>query len=342
MSSMRTLVLGSLPNEFPIGLRKVLLGLFALFGLMGFASQTFAVDETQLWTLISQTHEKARSLNYSGYLSTKSGEHTQNSRLEHFATAEGEFELIEKLDGQPSRWIRHNDQIQCIIPDRKLILSEKRQINSSFPRVFTNADGSASLAQFYSIDELPTRRVAGRQARVLRLIPKDQMRYEYRLFVDKEHSLLLRSESYSRQGELLERVGFSEITFSSDLSKKPVLIEAGPGWKEASTKILPIDDRKLPYVLPQSLQGFSKMNAFCRMKDNNQEVHQAVFSDGLATLSVFIQKAQTGQSLPSVPMSHGAVMSKSEIQGTHLVTVLGEVPVVTLDTFLKSVKWKSQ
>lgn len=338
MKSMRELSMTSLPLE----LRTFGLAFFILFGMLGFHQQSLATDETQLWALISQTHEKARLLNYSGFLSTKSGDHNQNSRLEHYATPDGEFELIEKLDGQPSKWIRHNDQIQCVIPDRKLILSEKRQINSSFPRVLTNSDGSALLAQFYSIDELPNRRVAGRQARVLRLLPKDQMRYEYRLFVDKEHSLLLRSESFSRQGELLERVGFSEINFSNDPSKKPVLIEAGPGWKEASTKILPIDDKKLPYVLPQSLQGFSKMNAFCRMKDNNQEVHQAVFSDGLATLSVFIQKAQAGQTLPSVPMSHGAVMSKSEIQGTHLVTVLGEVPVVTLDTFLKSVKWKSQ
>jgi len=320
---------------------RLLFGLFCVIGVFS-GGRAFASDEAQLWALISQTHEKARMLNYSGYLSTKSGDHSQNSRLEHFATSEGEFELIEKLDGQPSKWIRHNDQIQCVIPDRKLILSEKRQINSSFPRVFTNADGSASLAQYYSIEELAARRVAGRQARVLRLAPKDNMRYEYRLFVDKEYSLLLRSESYSRSGELLERVGFSEIVFSSDPAKKPSLIEAGPGWKEATTKILPIDDKKLPYALPQSVQGFSKMNAFCRMKDNSQEVHQAVFSDGLATLSVFIQKAQPGQTLPSVPMSHGAVMSKSEIQGSHLVTVLGEVPVVTLDTFLKAVKWKSQ
>lgn len=332
----------SVPAFEWFGLHRFVFGVLLWAGLLGFGVKTFAADEGPLWALISQTHEKARLLNYSGYLSTKSGEHNQNSRLEHFATPEGEFEVIEKLDGQPSRWIRHNDQIQCVIPDRKLILSEKRQINSSFPRVFANSDGSASLAQYYGIEELAARRVAGRQARVLRLVPKDNLRYEYRLFIDREHSLLLRSESYSKQGELLERVGFSEIVFTSDISKKPSLIEAGPGWKEASTKILPIEDRKLPYALPQTLQGFSKMNAFCRMKDNNQEVHQAVFSDGLATLSVFIQKAQPGQTLPSVPMSHGAVMSKSEIQGSHLVTVLGEVPVVTLDTFLKSVKWKSQ
>lgn len=337
-SSTRSLVL----SPRAINALHLLLGLFVLLGVLGFNAKAFAAEETPLWALISQTHEKARLLNYSGYISTKSGDYNQNSRLEHFATPEGEFELLEKLDGQPSKWIRHNDQIQCIIPDRKLILSEKRQINSSFPRVFTNSDGSASLAQYYGIEELASRRVAGRQARVLRLIPKDSMRYEYRLFVDKEHSLLLRSESFSRSGELLERVGFSEINFSNDITKKPTLIEAGPGWKEASTKILPIEDKKLPYALPQSLQGFSKMNAFCRMKDNNQEVHQAVFSDGLATLSVFIQKAQPGQTLPSVPMSHGAVMSKSEIQGTHLVTVLGEVPVLTLDTFLKAVKWKTQ
>lgn len=325
-------------------LRLAVMGMCALCLLwMAMASPLARAESSGgLWELITSSHDKAGSLSYSGSLVTKSGEFSQTSRLEHFSTPEGEFELLEKLDGQPSKWIRHNEQIQCIIPERKLILSEKRQINSSFPRVFTHGDTSMRLARYYTVEELPPSRVAGRAVRVLKLMPKDQMRFEYRLFIDREQYLLLKSESYTRKGELLERVAFSDISYTSDASKKPSLIEAGPGWKQASTKIVPVDEDKLPYALPQNLQGFSKMNAFCRVKDNNAEVHQAVFSDGLATLSVFIQKVQAGQTMPSAPLSHGAVTSKSEIQGTHLVTVLGEVPVGTLDLFLKSVKWKSQ
>ncbi|HEX4857017.1 MAG TPA: MucB/RseB C-terminal domain-containing protein, partial [Limnobacter sp.] len=62
----------------------------------------------------------------------------------------------------------------------------------------------------------------------------------------------------------------------------------------------------------------------------------------LSTLSVFVQKIQPNQTLPQLPMSHGAVMSKSETQAGHQVTVLGEVPEKTLRLFLKSIRWKSQ
>lgn len=305
------------------------------------ASAIFA-QELTLWKLLEQSHEAARTLSYVGVLQTRSGEHSQSSRIEHFATSEGEFEAIEKLDGQPSRWVRHNDRIQNIIPERKLILSERRQINATFPR-FLTADGNIqSLAQYYQIQEMPSQRIAGRVARVLRLQPKDVYRHEYRLFIDRENGLLLKSESADRQGEVLERVMFTELNLTPDWSRKPNLLEVGPGWRESSTKINAVNEQQVPYMLPKVQQGYVRLNVFSRMKDNNLEVHQAVYSDGLATLSVFIQKAQTGQNLPSSPMSHGALMSKSEIQGSHLVTVMGEVPLPALDALLKSVKWKSQ
>ncbi|MFN7504747.1 MAG: MucB/RseB C-terminal domain-containing protein, partial [Limnobacter sp.] len=119
-------------------------------------------------------------------------------------------------------------------------------------------------------------------------------------------------------------------------------VKAGPGWRTSSTEVRTLADNELVYDLPDIAFGFKKANTVCRVKSKEDQIHQTVYSDGLSTLSVFVQKVQTSHSMPQVPMSHGAVMSKSETQGQHLVTVLGEVPEKTLGLFLKSVRWKSQ
>lgn len=295
-----------------------------------------------LWGLVWASHEQAKSLSYSGLLVTESGKHSQTSKLLHQATPGSEFEVLERLDGQPAKWIRQNDQIQCVIPDRKMILTERRHTSIAFPRVFAGSDGSNSLEKLYSISELPGRRVAGRSVRVLKLTPKDDLRYEYRLYVDRENKLLMRSELYSSQGEILENVGFKEISFEPDLIENPSLAKAGPGWRTSNTEVRTMTSSELVYDLPDLAFGFKKADTVCRVKSKEEQIHQTVYSDGLSTLSVFIQKTQTSQSMPQVPLSHGAVMSKSETQGDHLVTVLGEVPEKTLGLFLKSIRWKSQ
>lgn len=322
---------------FPVkAIRRFLCGFFL-------AAATFGAQaDPALWNLVWDSHAQAKTLSYSGLLITESGKHSQTSKLLHQATASGEFEVLERLDGQPAKWIRHNDEIQCVIPDRKLILTERRHTSVAFPRVFSAKDGVNTLSRLYDISELPGKRVAGRSVRVLKLSPKDDLRYEYRLYLDRESKLLMRSEVYSPKGDVLENVGFKEISFEPTLLENPALLKAGPGWISSSTEVRVLGKDELSYDLPDLAFGFKKTDTVCRIKGNDEQIHQTVYSDGLSTLSVFIQKNQAGQSMPQVPMSHGAVMSMSATQGKHMVTVLGEVPEKTLELFLKSVRWKSQ
>ena len=298
--------------------------------------------DPKLWAMVLSSHDQAKTLSYSGLLVSESGKHSQTSKLLHQATAGNEFEVLERLDGQPAKWIRHNDQIQCVIPDRKMILTERRHTSVSFPRVFAGNDDSNGLENLYDISEMPGRRVAGRAVRVLQLTPKDDLRYEYRLYVDRENKLLMRSELYSPAGELLENVGFKEISFNPALLDNPALVKAGPGWRTSSTEVRSMAPNELGYDLPDLAFGFKKAETVCRVKGEDEQIHQTVYSDGLSTVSIFIQKYQSSHSMPQVPMSHGAVMSMSETQGKHMVTVLGEVPEKTLALFLKSIRWKSQ
>lgn len=298
--------------------------------------------DPKLWAMVLSSHDQAKTLSYSGLLVSESGKHSQTSKLLHQATPGSEFEVLERLDGQPAKWIRHNDQIQCVIPDRKMILTERRHTSVSFPRVFAGNDDSNGLEKLYNISEMPGRRVAGRAVKVLQLTPKDDLRYEYRLYVDRENKLLMRSELYSPKGELLENVGFKEISFNPALLENPSLLKAGPGWRTSSTEVRSMAPNELAYDLPDLAFGFKKAETVCRVKGEDEQIHQTVYSDGLSTVSIFIQKYHASHSMPQVPMSHGAVMSMSETQGKHMVTVLGEVPEKTLTLFLKSIRWKSQ
>jgi len=301
-----------------------------------------ALAQDSLWKLVWSSHEQAKSMSYSGLLVTESGTFSQSSKLVHQSKPEGEFELLERLDGQPAKWIRHNDQIQCVIPDRKLILTERRHTSVSFPRVFADRDGSTTLEKFYDIAELPAKRVAGRTSHVLKLTPKDDLRYEYRLYLDRATKLLLKSEVLAANGDVLENVGFKEITFDSSTKETLSLVQPGPGWRTSKTEVRPLTEEEAVYDLPDIAFGFKKTDTVCRTKGSNELIHQTIYSDGLSTVSIFVQQQRPNQSMPQVPMSHGAVMSKSEAQGSHLVTVLGEVPEKTLNLFLKSVRWKSQ
>ncbi|MCR2746913.1 MucB/RseB C-terminal domain-containing protein [Limnobacter parvus] len=322
--------------------RPLNLAKHAMAGLVLAASAFSVQADSGLWSLVWASHDQAKVLNYSGLLITESGKHSQTSKLQHQSTSGGEFEVLERLDGQPAKWIRHNDQIQCVIPDRKMILTERRHTSIAFPRVLAGEDGGNGLEKLYNISEMPGQRVAGRAVRVLKLTPKDDMRYEYRLYIDRENNLLMRSELHSPKGEVLENIGFKEITFEPTVIENPALVKAGPGWRTSSTEVRKMSPEELTYDLPDLAFGFKKADTVCRVKSKDELIHQTVYSDGLSTLSVFIQKHNAGQSMPQVPMSHGAVMSKSETQGQHLVTVLGEVPEKTLGLFLKSVRWKSQ
>lgn len=321
----------------PLSLVKYVLSV-AVLASLSFGAQA----DSGLWKMVWDSHDRAKTLSYSGLLVSESGKHSQTSKLLHQATGGNEFEVLERLDGQPAKWIRHNDQIQCVIPDRKMILTERRHTAVSFPRVFAGADNSNGLEKLYDIAEMPGRRVAGRAVRVLQLMPKDDLRYEYRLYVDRENTLLMRSELYSPKGDLLENVGFKEISFDPTLIENPALVKAGPGWRTSSTEVRSLAAHEMTYDLPDLAFGFKKAETVCRVKGKDEQIHQTVYSDGLSTLSIFIQKQHANNSMPHVPMSHGAVMSMSETQGEHMVTVLGEVPEKTLALFLKSIRWKSQ
>lgn len=301
-----------------------------------------AWSDDVLWKTLASSREQAENLSYSGVLVSHVGPHSQTSRFLHQKAPNGEFELLEHLDGESARWVRVNQDIQSVLPEKKQIFSEKRSASLMPLPHFSSEKATVHLKEVYNIRAMPNKRVAGYEAAVVQLQPKDKYRYEYKFYIDKQRNFLLRSEILSHKGDLLEQVGFSEISFDVSLLPKTDLLITEPGWQVTKTESRVLKDDELPYTLPSALAGFKRLSDFCRSKNKDRQLYQVVFSDGLSTVSVFVKKQDEAKNNSKAVLGYGAMMSKSELQGGYLVTVLGEVPENTLNLFLKSMQWKTQ
>lgn len=246
-----------------------------------------------------------------------------------------EYERLTSLDGRLAELIRQGDQIISVHPDNTITrlsgragvgpLGLAQQLLSSVPEQYqVLVDGAG--------------RIAGRSAWQMRLVPLDQYRYGYRLWIDDESRLLLRSETVDGQGRALERFEFVTLELDPQLS---VDLFAAP--VTASEQVL---ERIDPGSHPQGgLQlepawlpdGFAAAEADLRLGSGERHpVSARTFSDGLATFTLFAERLSTPVSEGMTHLGPTVAVSRrlDGSTGPYLITLVGEVPVVTAEKVL--------
>src|SRR5690606_34380741 len=118
------------------------------------------------------------------------------------------------LDGPAREFLRYNDTVQCLIPEKKLVLIEQRHAEQ-FPGVLIG-DGK-QVSDFYTLKtHSDVNRIAGRSCTAVELIPKDGYRYGYNFCIDTKTSLLIKSQT--RHGrELIDQISFTSLQIGSSV-----------------------------------------------------------------------------------------------------------------------------
>lgn len=98
----------------------------------------------------------ARQLNYSGTFVFQNGTRSETSRIVHVASGGSQFEKLEVLDGSPREVIRHNDEVKCYLPEKRMVVIEQRSPRNSFPALLP-----ASLAGLGSTIRFAKERTSG-------------------------------------------------------------------------------------------------------------------------------------------------------------------------------------
>jgi sigma-E factor negative regulatory protein RseB len=306
-----------------------------------------AADHRAAADWLNRIHQAAQQQNYEGAFVYQRGSFVQSSRIAHYATRnDGEYEQLESLDGKPRKMLRHNDDLYTFVPERHLCVVEKRQNKDSFPALLS-APGDQVLS-VYEPKLLGTDRVAGIDSQVIELDPKDAYRYAYKLWADTKTGLLLRAQTLDPAGQVLEQLSFSQIRIGVPVDKAAIAngIHNTSGWTVVHPPIEPVDMEAQGWQMPAGVPGFRKIRELRRPMaardagDPTIPVDQAVFSDGLAAISIFVEPVEKNTRKEGAGSS-GATHVLVKRHGDFWITLLGEVPQATLQQFASAIEYKA-
>ncbi|MFT5132708.1 MAG: sigma-E factor negative regulatory protein RseB [Gammaproteobacteria bacterium] len=290
-------------------------------------------------TLINKMSSAVRNLNYDGVFIYQRGGQMNTLRLIHRADNKGEIERLVSLTGSAREVIRDKESVTCYFPDDQAVVVEK-----SRPRELLSSQLPQSIEKLisnYHFSIIGEDRVAGKATWVVSIKPKDAYRYGYQFWIDQDNSFLLKSELRNRTGLLLEQIMFTQLDILEsvpDEMLKPSISGSGYVWHNNSDKSKEASGTNGDWQVAWMPEGFTKNNQeMYPTADSSNPVHHLVYSDGLAMVSIFIEKLEPGPELTSGLSRMGGVNTFARVTNGYQVTAVGEVPQATVQRMANSV-----
>jgi len=261
-------------------------------------------------------------------------------------------ERLQSLDGSGREFIRNNDELTCYLPDQHTVLVEPRPEHGPF--LGSLPQFGLGVNEFYRIESLPAARILGRAARVIAVTPKDQFRFGYRLWLDEKTAMPLKTQLCDSRGQVIEQIFFARLEMPEsipDSALAPAVrtegmrwVRQGPSHDTASPALSAFRASELPPGFHLTIAGAQTIGGA------TAPASHLVYSDGLATVSVFVEApppnapgADANAAAPAEPPMQGLARVGSGyaystvVQG-HQVTAVGEVPAKTVEFIAHSVK----
>jgi sigma-E factor negative regulatory protein RseB len=291
-------------------------------------------QEAREW--LDKMNRAVEELNYRGTFVHVLEGTTERLSIVHRHADGRSSERILSLDGIGREIIRQGDEVQCILPDQRVVLLEERKELS--PLVAALPSYSAEIEQHYELALRATARVANRAAQMLEIKPRDEFRYGYVLWLDQETAMPLRSQLIDDKGSVVEQILFTEIELPSSI---PAEALAATIDTTGFTMLRPPESATLTEGIPwraAAVPGGFKLSVATQSPIAGSEtpVEHLVYSDGLATVSVFIEDPNTKAEVSEGFSTMGSTNAFSLTLRGRKVTAVGEVPRQTVRTIASS------
>ena len=292
------------------------------------------------WLL--RMHEASRKRAYIGTFVVSSGANMSSARIWHVCDGDLQMERVESLSGAPRSTFRRNEQVITFLPESKTALSEKRESLGLFPDLLKSAD--SSIEQFYAAKQTGSERVAGFDADVVVLQPKDGLRFGYRVWSEKKSGLVVKLQTLNVDGHVVEQAAFSELQLDAPVSmgKLTQMMGNTEGYRVEKPELVKTTAIAEGWTMKSTVAGFKPMSCYKRPVSapdgaNPESTMQWIFSDGLASVSLFVEAFDRRRHVQEGSMTIGATNTMtrrlSDKTGDWWLTVVGEVPRNTLVAF---------
>ena len=239
------------------------------------------------------------------------------------------MEKVVAQEGNGLEIIRKGNEVHCILPDRKSVLVEEWDDQSTLFSTLPTSD--IRIGSEYDVAIVRKERVAGREAILLAIRPHDGFRYGHRIWLDTETSFPLQTQLVS-DGTAIEQVKFADITLNHEIhasALEPSYSTENFTWlrQPSGHNGSHIETSWNSDQLPSGFRVVATHEE--TMADVDEMVTHILFSDGLANVSVFIA-ANSGK-LVAGRARVGGSNSFSVERGDFEITAIGEVPAITVE-----------
>jgi sigma-E factor negative regulatory protein RseB len=290
--------------------------------------------------------------NYDGTFFHLSDGRVETMRIVHRVRAGRVTERLQSLDGSGREFVRNNDELTCYLPDQHTVLVEPRQDRGPF--LGSLPQFGSDVNEFYNIEALAKSHVLGHVTHVIVVTPKDQYRFGYRLWLDENTAMPLKTQLCDSRGQVIEQILFARLAMPDNIPDSDLTpavhtegmrwVRQGPSPDSASPALSAYRASELPPGFRLTVSGAQTLGGA------SVPATHLVYSDGLATVSVFVEaqpdpKPATddkSSATPEPPMQGlarvGSGFAYSTVVQGHQVTAVGEVPAKTVEFIAHSMK----
>jgi sigma-E factor negative regulatory protein RseB len=318
-------------------MRRIALFLALILPVVGEANQ-----EAEHW--LKKMTAAVDSLNYEGTMILIHDNHVETMHVLHGSDQRGVKERLVSLTGEAREVIRNQDVLTCIWPGSRYIMVARGRTRTGIP---TRLPGEVDrLSEHYDLVISGTDRIAGLACKMIEINPKDDFRYGYRFCIDEQSGILLKSVMLGPESHPVEQVMFTDLRLLDhipDTQFEPHVADEGYTWHTVTAR-----DQKsmrrpdLAWRIDRMPAGFQiSENVKRRIAANPQPVQHIILSDGLASVSVFIDNSEIGNEAFFTGLTgKGSMHAYSRNVNSHHVTVVGEVPEVTVKLIAQSIVYQ--
>ncbi len=270
-------------------------------------------------------------MSYQGTFVYVRGGVVETMRITHVTDETGIRERLYSISGPQREVIRNRKGVRCVLADSASVVEDQVIASSYFPELPLSV--IEKNARGYRLETGGRARIAGQTARRVSISPEDSFRYGYDFWLEEQTGLLLKWVLLDPNRKPLAKLMFTDFAIGNaiDLSElesdsstekfvemktfspqKAVLTQSNPRWQPA----------KLP-------PGF-KLASHSHKAGVEEVYEHMVYSDGLAAVSVYVERKGAGSAIRSGISQLGTNNAYIRNQAGLQITVIGEVPAITV------------
>jgi sigma-E factor negative regulatory protein RseB len=273
--------------------------------------------------LLKEMTSASEGLNYQGVFVMRKSDVMSATRVEHGSDSRGVWESLESLNGETRKVVRVNEEVISIYPNRKLLtVSHSKDKTPLHPILPENLD---RLETYYRISRLKDDRIANHEAIVIDVKPEDNYRYGYRYWLAADTGVLLKCDLLDERGDVVEQMMFTMLKYLPKAPKSAFSVVDSKGYKVRQLDAERAAVESASWHVAKLPSGFMLTQSSERKSQAEEQLH-LVYSDGLASVSVFIERGKVSHHRLDGASSMGALNAYGASLGDYFVTVMGEVP----------------